>query len=364
MPKKHKSQIKNKKLKKVLVTGASGLVGGHCVKELVERGYRVRASVRSLEDPDKYQYLRDLDPKIELVEGDLEIPEHWLEATKDVDAVLHVAAPVPRQQPKKEEELIEPTVNGVENVFSACLANKVKRIVMTSTIFSIISGHEKDKLEYTEDDFGNVDNLTFYHKAKTIAELKAWEFVKANPGQLNLTALCPGLILGVPVANIACASNDFLVRLMQGEFPSCPKMKFFLTSVREVALAHVNALSLPDTEGKRYAIFGESMWFKGFAGIIEEKYGPRGYKLPTSEMWYTTFYMVGWLDYMTKSMRNEWDKDIQLSNARSVEELDLKYEDPASYIHDTVDWLLENGYIKLSKKDKAEAEAEEKIEEG
>ena len=354
MAKKAKSQIKNKKIKLVLVTGASGFVGGHCVKELIERGYRVRASVRSLEDADKYQYLKDLDPKLELVQGELLNPDHWIEATKGVDAVLHVAASLPRNQPKKEEELIEPTLKGVENVFNGCLANGVKRIILTSSMLCFFSGHEKEKTEFTEDDFSVTENLGFYHKAKTLAELRAWEIVKENENKLDLTVLSPGLIFGVPIANIGCASNDFLAKLMQGEFPSIPQIKLFIVGVRDVALAHINCLSLADTIGKRYAIFSQGFWFKEIVAILAEKYGERGYKLPKSDMWYTTFYMVGWLDFMINSMRNEWKKDIQMSNERSINELDLKYEEPASFLYDTADFLLDNGTIKKSKQDLAE----------
>ena len=66
----------------VLVTGASGYLGTHVVKTLLEAGHKVRGTVRSVKDEKKVRHLRNLCPgakhKLELVEADLTMPETWL----------------------------------------------------------------------------------------------------------------------------------------------------------------------------------------------------------------------------------------------------------------------------------------------
>lgn len=65
----------------VLVTGAGGFIATHIVKQLQEEGYRVRGTVRSLEDEERVKKLKELCPdakhELELVEADLTKPESW-----------------------------------------------------------------------------------------------------------------------------------------------------------------------------------------------------------------------------------------------------------------------------------------------
>ena len=88
----------------VLVTGASGFIATHIVKLLLEKGYRVRGTVRSLKDEKKVAPLRKLvsNPKheLELCEADLTNEKGWAEAVKDCDYVMHTASPFPNYVPK------------------------------------------------------------------------------------------------------------------------------------------------------------------------------------------------------------------------------------------------------------------------
>ena len=83
----------------VLVTGASGFLASHVVKQLLELGYRVRGTVRSLTDDKKVAPLRKLVDKskheLELVEANLLNENSWLDAVKGCTYVLHTASPVP-----------------------------------------------------------------------------------------------------------------------------------------------------------------------------------------------------------------------------------------------------------------------------
>jgi nucleoside-diphosphate-sugar epimerase len=80
----------------VLVTGASGFVATHLVKQLLEQGYKVRGTVRSLKDEKKVAPLRKLamgaKHELELVEADLNDESSWLAAVKDCTCVMHTAS--------------------------------------------------------------------------------------------------------------------------------------------------------------------------------------------------------------------------------------------------------------------------------
>jgi nucleoside-diphosphate-sugar epimerase len=93
----------------VLVSGASGFLASHIVKQLQEQGYRVRGTVRSLNDEKKVAPLRKLveNPKypLELCEADLLDENSWIDAVKDCTYVIHTASPVPNYVPDDENEV-------------------------------------------------------------------------------------------------------------------------------------------------------------------------------------------------------------------------------------------------------------------
>lgn len=147
----------------VLVTGASGYIATHIVKQLLEAGYRVRGTVRSVKDEKKVAPLRKLCPnakhEVELVEADLNKEEGWLEAVNGCTYVLHTASPFPNTAPKHEDDLIKPAVNGTLFVLRACAGDTstVRRVVLTSSVAAIAGDNFSDGYTYTEKDWPKVD---------------------------------------------------------------------------------------------------------------------------------------------------------------------------------------------------------------
>src|SRR5437868_4669064 len=111
----------------VLVTGATGYIAGHCIRELLEHGYRVRGTARSLKEPSKTDHLRRmaaaLGGSLELVEANLSSDDGWKGAVAGCAYVQHVASPFPPEVPKDENELIRPAVDGALRVLNACAAS-------------------------------------------------------------------------------------------------------------------------------------------------------------------------------------------------------------------------------------------------
>ena len=189
----------------VLVTGASGYVAIHIVKQLLELNYRVRCTVRSLKDEKKVAAIRDLDKnskhKLELVEANLLDEKSWINAVKNCTYVLQTASPFPADRPKNENELITPAVNGTLFVFRACVQEEslVKRVVLTSSVAAIAPEAFENGRKYTEDDWPNTNSLSPYPKSKTLAEKAAWDFCeerkKSGQSCFELAVINPGFIL-------------------------------------------------------------------------------------------------------------------------------------------------------------------------
>ena len=98
------------------MTGASGYLAGHVIYYLLDRGYLVRGTVRSLKDPTKVNHLYQIHPKykdnLELVEAELLNKSSWDAAMKEIDFVIHLASPFPSKTPKSEFEVTRPAVEG------------------------------------------------------------------------------------------------------------------------------------------------------------------------------------------------------------------------------------------------------------
>lgn len=141
----------------VLVTGVTGYLGSHCVKKLLEKGYKVRGTVRNLLCKSKIDPLKAIaaefpNSSFELVEADLLEPEKWIEqslfkkkkniillilsAVKDCKYLLHVASPFPIQA---NESTVETAVKGTLNVLKACAlkSSQIKKVVITSSCCAI-----------------------------------------------------------------------------------------------------------------------------------------------------------------------------------------------------------------------------------
>src|SRR2546423_3048373 len=122
----------------VLVTGGSGFLGGWCLVELLQRGYRARTTVRDLA---REAELRanvgaqvGLGDRLAVLAADLTQDQGWAEAIDGCDYVLHVASPFPPAQPKDPDELIVPAREGTLRVLRASLEAGGRRVVAPPSV--------------------------------------------------------------------------------------------------------------------------------------------------------------------------------------------------------------------------------------
>ncbi|MBW6509348.1 MAG: NAD(P)H-binding protein, partial [Desulfuromonadales bacterium] len=99
------------KMKKVLVTGATGFLGRRVVLQLVEQGFAVRALVRQTSNIQGLHL-----PGVEFVYGDVTDPDSLLPAFTDIDYVIHAAAGTSGS----EEQMRRVTIEGTRNILDLC----------------------------------------------------------------------------------------------------------------------------------------------------------------------------------------------------------------------------------------------------
>jgi dihydroflavonol-4-reductase len=252
---------------RVLVTGASGYVARHVSADLRAHGYLVRGTAR--------QPVEGLD---DVVIADLTRDDGWAAAVDGCDYVMHVASPFPSTLPKTDDELVRPAVDGTLRVLRAAAAAGVKRVVLTSSIAAVGSGHLESAVR-TEDDWSVVDRSPAYPKSKTLAERAAWDF--ARESGVDLVVVNPGMVLGPPLTPTVGTSVQVVRRLLTRDVPGSPKIGFALVDVRDVAIAHRLALESPVAVGNRYIVAGGHTWMRDIAAMLAEEFNPRGYRVPT-----------------------------------------------------------------------------------
>nr|AUV64091.1 dihydroflavonol 4-reductase [Euphorbia pulcherrima] len=188
----------------VCVTGASGFIGSWLIMRLLERGYRVRATVRDPGNISKVQHLIELPnakTNLSLWKADLSVEGSFDEAIKGCSGVFHVATPMDFDSKDPENEVIKPTVRGVLDIMKACSkAKTVRRIIFTSSAGTVdVEQHKKplyDENCWSDLDFILATKMTgwMYFVSKTMAEKAAWKFAEEN--NIDLISIIPTLVVG------------------------------------------------------------------------------------------------------------------------------------------------------------------------
>jgi dihydroflavonol-4-reductase len=266
----------------VLVTGGTGFLGGWCLVELLRRGYRARTTVRSLAREAEVRASVgsqvDVGDQLTVLAADLTNDEGWTEAIAGCDYVLHVASPFPPAQPRDPDELIVPARDGTLRVLRESLAADVKRVVVTSSVAAVRNAAPdatRREHELTEADWSDPDNpdLTPYTRSKTIAELAAWEYMRAQGQEKRLVTVQPGAIVGPVLGDDRSYSLQAVDRMLTGRMPGLPRLGFSFIDVRDVAALEVDAMTAPDAAGQRLLAAGSFLWLSEVAAILRDQLG-------------------------------------------------------------------------------------------
>jgi dihydroflavonol-4-reductase len=272
----------------VLVTGGSGYIAGYCIAELLNDGWCVRSTVRSVAKSKGVRAsIGNIAPKaseIQFVEADLNSDTGWDRAAVGAQYALHVASPVPVTDPKNDDELVRPARDGTLRVLKAARDAGVKRVVMTSSISAIIYGRGVREKPFTEEDWTDETNrrdTSPYDRAKTLAERAAWAWLAAEGGGLELATVNPGLVLGPVLGSDYSASIEAIKKLVDGSIPVLPRLGFNVVDARDVARLHVLAMTAPEAAGQRFIGSGGFYWMSDVAKMLKQGLGEKAKKVPS-----------------------------------------------------------------------------------
>ena len=335
---------------RILVTGASGFIALHCIDQLLAQGHEVRGTVRSLSrEAEIMAALAEAGHKqanLSLYEADLTKEAGWDDAVAGCDYVLHVASPFILGVPKHEDDLIKPAVSGVEYVVSAAIKHQVKRVVLTSSGAAITDTHD-GKTHFTEADWTDVSHpkTSAYYKSKTLAEQRAWALIGEQSGaqKTELSVINPTVVVGPTLTDDIGTSNDFIRQIIAGKVPAAANLHFGFVDVRDVAAAHITAMTHDKAAGERFIVSAQELWLIELTSFLREN----GYqKSPTRRMPNWLVKLFGLLDAPTKQISELLDSERYTPADKAKAVLGWQARDIHGSLLETAAQLAKMGHAK------------------
>ncbi|XP_057864109.1 putative anthocyanidin reductase [Cryptomeria japonica] len=281
----------NRSVKQVCVTGAAGYIGSWLVKNLLERGYTVSATLRDPGDETKSGPLLKLvgaEERLKLFKADLCLEGSFDSVVEGCHGVFHVASPMDFTKPNPDDFIVT-AVNGVHNLMKACVrAESVKRVIFTSSIAA--SSPMNDKGEFTEiclDETcwspinflkSQTNKVAWYMIAKTLAEQEALKYGLNN--NIEVVTILPSLVIGPWFTTApAVSSAQTLLALIGGNngyYEALKFSEFMLGSIPIVHIddtcnAHIFLMEHTDAQN-RYVCASESLSLKCLKDFLSKHY--------------------------------------------------------------------------------------------
>lgn len=275
----------------VLVTGGTGFIAQYCMLALLNAGYRVRTTVRSLErEGEVREHLRtggvEAGDRLSFVVANLTDDAGWAEAAAGCTYVMHGASPTPSGDQTREEDWIGPAVDGNLRVLRAARDAGVKRVVLTSAFGAIGVGHKPGhRRPFDETDWSDLTgDVAPYQKSKTLSERASWDFIAREGNGLELASVNPVAVYGPALGADFSHSIRLISNMLEGQ-PGCLNVNSCCVDVRDVADLHLRAMIDPAAKGERFlATSGKSMWMIEVAELLRERFGKAAEKVST-QVW-------------------------------------------------------------------------------
>ncbi|WP_378940902.1 SDR family oxidoreductase [Mesorhizobium sp. ANAO-SY3R2] len=342
-----------RKITTILVTGIGGFLAGHIAQQLLEQGHAVRGTVRRIDTAPQIaaRLCRQLSgdkSRLEFAKADLCQDDGWAQAVEGCDYVIHTASPFPAGLPTHEDDLVVPARDGALRVLRTAHEARVRRVVMTSSIAA--TNHGSGTPPFTEADWTDPHSprATPYYKAKTLAERAAWEFARSNA--LELAVINPGMIFGpLSGANFG-TSIGLLLQLMNGKFRRLPRFGFPVVDVRDVADAHIKAITHPAASGQRFLVAGKFLWLKDISEILARDFPEYASRLPTKEMPDWLVRVMATISPMSRMIVHELGRDLSVDSSKARRLLGWSSRDEAECIRAGVQSLIDLKLIKPTSK--------------
>ncbi len=324
-------------MKPTLVTGATGFIGWHVARKLLEQGERIRLLVRDA------ARVRELDGA-EITVGDLRDTGSLERAVAGCGVVYHLAADY-RLWARRPAELYETNVEGTRRLLAAAEKAGVERVVYTSTVGCI--GIPQQGIGDEETPVTLEEMTGPYKRSKFLAEQAALEYAGAG---LPVVIVNPTAPVGEHDAK-PTPTGKIIVEYLKGRMPAYLDTGLNLVDVNDVAAGHLLACER-GAPGRRYILGCRNLTLREIFEILEKISGVPAPKrrIPYGVAYAAGLCSTGWAHLTGRAPRAPLDgvrmarKKMFVSHARAARELGYSPGPVEAALAKAVDWFLANGY--------------------
>lgn len=320
--------------KKALVTGANGFLGAHLTRELLTRGFKVNALVRSSSNLDLLKEL--CGENFETSIGDVTYPQSLEAALKDCHYVFHLAAVMTAKR-SQHPLLKSVNIEGTRNIVELCIKTKIEKLIHVSSIVALGS-RSSPSGEAAH------DNRIHNFSAKKLSQKIVLD--AAHSGKLNAIVAQPGMMYGAGDALKEVRSGG--IKAARGALPFYTEGGVNVVAVEDVAKTLVDSIER-GRSGEAYVLGGENLTFKELLNQIAECAGHKGpqKKLSTSAL--RAIGRIGdlipladqvSLENMLTATLYHWAESDKARN-----ELGFSPRPAKEAIANSVQWMKKNGYL-------------------
>lgn len=329
---------------KVLITGASGLLGANLVRKMYAAGYNIRILIRPTAD---IETLRDI--PLEIHYGALSDATIIDQAVADVDYVVH-AASLTTQWGINFDTYKEINITATQILANACLKWKIKKLIYIGTANTLAPG-TKIQPGTELNAFGLLHINSGYINSKYIALQYIQEQVARH--QLPAVIISPTFMLGK--YDCKPSSGQLILHGIKKGLLFYPSGGKNFVHVEDVCDAIINAIT-KGINGEHYLIAGDNLSYKEFFQMLAQQTGliQKRYRIPGSLL-----RTVGRLGSWSKSITKRAVKldyaaaymltlDNYYSGEKAARELSVTYRPIATAIKDALAWFQESGQISIN----------------
>lgn len=326
----------------VLVSGANGHLGNNLVRLLINEGFHVRASVRSIQNKECFK-----DLNCEVVQADITDKVSFVKALQGVHTFYAVGAAFKLWAKDPKKEIYDVNMNGTRNTIEAAAEAGVKRIVYVSSIAALDYTH----LPAKESNGYNPDRRDMYYNSKNDGEKLAFQL--AEELGVELVSVMPGAMIGGEAFLPLNVSYGVLKLILNKQIPMDTQITLNWVDVKDVAEGCYLAAQ-KGRSGERYILANEKcMTITNTTRLAQKLYPELKIKVPGSVPKFILYTIAGFMELSAKisgkppvlttkdiAMFSGLQQNFDISKARN--ELGFNPKNPEQAVREALSYLMEH----------------------
>jgi dihydroflavonol-4-reductase len=333
-----KTKALTKTAKKILITGGTGFLGIHIIKQFLDAGEK-NLKVMASRVP---EWMKDAG--VEAVEGSVTSRGDVAEACRNVSAIFHLAGKVSRDN-NDASAMNKVHVEGTRLLCRAASEAGINTMVLASSSGTIAASEDEQVFDETFPQPVEVISRWAYYASKYYQERTALaEF--GGEGR-RLVIMNPSLLLGPEDERLS--STKVVLDFLAKKIPYTPSGGLSFVDVRDTAAAFIAALEKGGHQEK-YLLGADNMTFAEFFGRIERLSGvsapmlrvPKKLAMAGSSFIESVFSNWGKTSPVAAKEVEQAEYYWYFDSAKAKDELDFKPRDPQETLNDTIRYLNDN----------------------